>query len=131
MRRYVHPGFLLSRIANPVVVRLGLAPTLTVAGRRSGAARTVPFGGPFEHDGRRYLVSGRGLTDWARNLRASGAGRMRLRGRDERFRAVEVAGTERERVLVAYRAKFGAGVRRYFELLPDDADHPVFRVEAV
>lgn len=129
--RYVHPGFVLARVANPVVVRLGLSPTLTIVGRRSGVEHTIPFGGPFAHDGARYLVSGRGLTDWARNLRAAGAGRMRVGGRDERFRAAEVSGAERDRVLAAYRARFGNAVRRYFELVPDVVDHPVFRIEAI
>ena len=129
--RYVHPGFLLARLANPIVVRLGLSPTLTVAGRRSGLERTIPFGCPFTHDGIRYLVSGRGRTDWALNLRALGIGRMRVGGREERIRAVELTGTERDRVLAAYREKFGGAVRRYFELVPDPADHPVFRIEAI
>ena len=126
----VHPGFFL-RVANPIVVRLGLSPTLTVVGRRSGVERTIPFGGPFVHDGVRYIVAGRGLTDWVRNLRAAGAGRMRVGGRDERFRAVEVDPVERDTVLAAYRARFGSPVRRYFELVPDPADHPVFRIEAI
>lgn len=129
--RYVHPGFVLSRVVNPIVVRLGLSPTLTLAGRRSGVLRTIPFGGPFELHGVRYLVSGRGLTDWVRNLRAAGGGRMRVSGKEIRFRAVEVEGAERESVLAAYRARFGASVRRYFELLPRDAEHPLFRIEAV
>lgn len=131
MRGYIDPGFVLSRVANPLVVWLRLAPTLIVAGRRSGVLRTVPFGGPFEHRGARYLVSGRGLTDWARNLRAAGEGRIRARGKDEPFRAVEVKGAERDTVLAAYRDKFGASVHRYFELLPNADDHPVFRIEAM
>jgi hypothetical protein len=131
MARYIRPGFVLARLANPIVIGLGLSPTLTIAGRRTGVERTIPFGGPFVHGGVRYLVSGRGLTDWARNLRAARRGRMRLDGKEVAFRTVEVDGPERESVLAAYRAKFGGAVRRYFEQLPDAADHPVFRVEVV
>lgn len=127
-RSYVRPGAFMRFVVNPLVRTLGLTATLKIPGRHSGVPRTTPFGGPIDCDGGRYLVSGRGETDWARNLRAAGRGELRVHGRSESFRAQEVVGAERERVLAAYRAKYGTSVRRYFEAIPDAAGHPVFRI---
>ncbi len=128
-RPYIRPGFLMTHIANPVMRRIGLVPTLTVRGRKSGELRTVPLGRPLEVDGLRYLVSGRGDTQWVRNLRAAGRGEFRMHGRSEAFRAVELAGPERDRIVGTYRERLGRSVRRYFEEIPDPADHPVFRMD--
>ena len=127
-RRYTRPGFMVSRVVNPVIMKLGLTPTLAVRGRRSGEWHTVPVM-PIEHEGFRYLVAPRGETQWARNLRAAGAGELRRRRRKEAFRAVEVDGAERERVVAAYRRKVSGLVKAQFERLPDPADHPTFRIE--
>ena len=127
-RHYIRPGFVVSRVVNPVIMKLGLTPTLAVRGRRSGQLRTVPVM-PIEHEGSRYLVAPRGETQWARNLRAAGAGELRRRRRREAFRAVEVDGAERERVVAAYRQKVGGIVKSEFQRLPDPADHPTFRIE--
>jgi deazaflavin-dependent oxidoreductase (nitroreductase family) len=117
-------------LVNPVVLRVGLFPALTVLGRRTGTPHTVPIGGPFEFEGARYLVSGRGNTSWARNLRAAGRGELRMHGRVEPFRAVEVIGLQRDRVMAAYRTALGRSVTGFFARIPDPADHPVFRIEA-
>lgn len=74
---------------NPVLMKVGLVPTLAVRGRRSGEWRTVPVN-MLELDGQRYLVAPRGDTHWARNLRASGRGELRTRRGAEEFDAVEV-----------------------------------------
>jgi len=116
-------------LVNPVVLRVGLFPALTVQGRRSGTPHTVPIGGPFEFEGARYLVSGRGNTAWARNLRAAGWGELRMHGRAEPFHAVEVIGSQRERVIAAYRKALGRSVGSFFARIPDPGDHPVFRIE--
>jgi deazaflavin-dependent oxidoreductase (nitroreductase family) len=129
--RYVRPGFAMSRLVNPIMVRLGLTPVLVVRGRRTGALLEVPMGAPLEVDGGRYLVSGRGETHWARNLRAAGEATLRIRGRTERFRAVELKGEERVRIVEAYRAKLGRSVDRYFAEIPSPADHPVFRIDPI
>jgi deazaflavin-dependent oxidoreductase (nitroreductase family) len=126
---YIRPNPFLGRIVNPIVVRLGLATTLVVRGRKSGQPIRVPMGAPLEFEGQRYLVSGRGETHWARNLRAAGTAVLRRGGRAERFRAVEIDGDARVRVLGAYRAKLGHSVDRYWAELPDPADHPVFRID--
>lgn len=127
-RRYLRPGWLVSRVVNPVLMRLGLIPTLAVRGRTSGEWRTVPVN-VVELDGRRYLVAPRGDTQWARNLRAAGGGELRVRSRREAFWAVEIPGAEKPRVIEAYLARWGYQVKRYFAALPDPGDHPVFRIE--
>lgn len=126
---YVRPGFWLKDVFSPVVARLGLTPVLTVRGRRSGQSRSLPIGEPFVHEGRRYLVSGRGTTHWVRNLRAAGWGELRFHGRTERFQATEIDGAERDAVVAAYRRSLGHSVDGYFAQIPDPADHPVFRME--
>jgi hypothetical protein len=117
-------------LVNPFVLRVGLFPALTVRGRSTGTPHTVPIGGPFEFEGARYLVSGRGNTAWARNLRVAGWGQLRMHGRVEPFRAVEVIGSQRDRVIAAYRTALGRSVTGFFTRIPNPADHPVFRIEA-
>ena len=124
---YLPHGFFLSRVANPLIMRLGLLPTLAVRGRRSGEWRTVPVH-VLELDGERYLVAPRGDTHWARNLRASGEGELRRLGRVERLRATEVPVGQRRPLIDAYLARWGREVKSIFEQLPDPADHPVFRL---
>lgn len=104
---------------------------LSVRGRRSGRVRTVPVA-VLTHEGERYLVSYRGESDWARNLRASGRGRLSQQGRIEEISVVEVPVGERPALLEVYFARYGklptvAGVLR---ALPDPADHPIFRITA-
>ena len=112
---------------NPIVKVIG-APTMTVRGRRSGLPIATPLS-PFEFEGARYLVGGGGETHWARNLRAAGVGRLRAGGKNMDFRAVEIHGAERDRIVTAYRDFMGRRALSYFVALPLPADHPVFRVE--
>jgi deazaflavin-dependent oxidoreductase (nitroreductase family) len=126
---YLRPSAFLSHVVNPIVVRLGLGTRLAVRGRRTGKTIEVPMGAPLELDGRRYLVSGRGATHWVRNLRAAGGGELGARGRRERFKAVEVTGEERDRVLATYRSRLGRSVDDYWAKIPAAEGHPVFRVE--
>ena len=127
---YFRPPFFVRRVFNPIAMRLGISGTqaLSVRGRRSGEIRRVPVI-PVEHDGARYLVSPRGETQWARNLRAAGEGELRRRRRVERFHATEVPADERAPVIAVYRAVAGRAVASFFRALPDPADHPVFRLE--
>ncbi len=128
-RPYIRPGSLLRRLVSPIVVRLGVATTLIVRGRTTGKLLKVPLGAPLELDGTRNLVSGRGNTHWVRNLRAAGEAALRAHGRTERFRAVELDGAERERIVAAYRAMLGRSLDGYFAEIPNPADHPVFRID--
>jgi hypothetical protein len=128
---YIKPNFLLSRVANPVLRRWDRVPALVVRGRSSGRELTVPLGKPLEVDGRGYLVSGRGETHWVRNLRAAGQGAFRIHGRRTPFRATELYGRDRARIVTAYRTKLGKGVEPYFQQIPDPAAHAVFRMDPI
>ena len=84
---------------------------LEVRGRSSGEPRRTPVN-LLELEGERYLVAPRGETQWARNLRVSGEGRLLVGRRSESFTAVELADEEKAPVLRAYlkRWKFEVGV---------------------
>jgi deazaflavin-dependent oxidoreductase (nitroreductase family) len=126
--RYLKPGWLTSRVLNPLLMRLGMIPTLAVRGRTSGEWRTVPVN-VLELDGQRYLVAPRGDTQWVRNLRATGRGELRWRGRVEPFRAIEIPDNEKPRLVEAYLGRWGDQVTGYFKALPNPVDHPVLRIE--
>jgi deazaflavin-dependent oxidoreductase (nitroreductase family) len=130
IRPYMRPDAVMRRLINPLMVRLRIGTTLVVPGRRTGKLIETPLV-PLELDGERYLVSGGGNTQWARNLRAAGRATLRTDGRAEEFRAVELGGAERDRIVAAYRQKLGHRVDRYFDQLPDAADHAAFRVEPI
>lgn len=126
--RFVHHGWLLRRVANPLMVALGNCAVLFVRGRKSGTRLAVPMDPPFEWQGTRYLVSPLGDTHWARNLRAAGAGELRIHRHLEAFRAVELRGAERDAIVTAYGNTITCGCQEYLRKLPDPADHPVFRL---
>lgn len=56
---------------------------------------------------------------------------MRIKGHSEAFQAVEVSGTERDRVIAAFVGMTPKPFRRDFDRSPDSADHPTFRVEPI
>jgi deazaflavin-dependent oxidoreductase (nitroreductase family) len=128
---YLAPNWFTRKVFNPMAMRLGImgTETLTVHGRRSGRPMRVPVI-PVEHDGERYLVSTRGESEWVKNLRAAGGGQLTRRGRTHGFAADEIPVEARPPVIEAYRAKAGREVNRYFDRLPDPADHPIFLVDA-
>lgn len=111
---------------------------LAVRGRSSGEWRTAPVN-VLTVRGRRYLVAPRGTTQWVRNLRAAGAGELRLGRAREAFRAVEVGDAEKPPLLRAYLDKWRFEVDRFFPGLGPEAtdeqlrgaaaDYPVFRLE--
>lgn len=123
--RYARPGWLTRHVVNPAVrrlARLGAAPDglreLRVLGRRSGQVRSVPVN-VLDLDGRRYLVAPRGATEWVRNLRTAGEGELRLGRRVERFRAVELADTDKPPLLREYLRRW----RSQVSSLVGDLDH--------
>src|SRR3954465_12034711 len=98
---YKKPDWFTARVMNPVIkavhrAGIGLAgsKTLAVRGRKSGEWRTNPVN-PFELDGRTYLLSPRGDTQWSRNLRAAGEGELRTGRKARRFSATEVPADQR------------------------------------
>jgi len=123
---YLKPPAFVSKIFNPLAMRLGIggSTALEVPRRRSGTPQRIPVI-PVEIDGVRYVVSTRGESQWVRNLRV--AGRVQLGGRA--YSASEVPLDERGPIIDAYRAKAGRTVVTYFKQLPDAADHPSFRLD--
>lgn len=115
------------RVFDRLLRRAGLTAVLEVPGRRTGKPVRTTLA-PWEVDGTRYLMSQYGLTEWVRNLRAAGGGQLHYKDRTETFRAIEVEGEERDRVIGAFRAKADRFLNRDFDRLPDAADHPTFRV---
>lgn len=129
---YRKPDFLTLRVMQPLFAAIGIAPTLTVRGRKTGKPYTVPVL-PLDYDGKHYLVAPRGNTQWARNLRAVGEAELKVRGRRRRVRAMEIAPAQRKPVVDAYveqyGKKYGGFVAKEFAALPDPADHPVFLLQ--
>lgn len=142
--RYVKPsGF--DAVFNGAVgwlTRIGIplagSRLLSVQGRKSGEWRSTPVN-PLRIDGSRYLISPRGHTQWVRNIRVSGAGRLASGRRVEEFTVVEIADDEKPPILRAYLKAWAWEVGRFFENVdassPDERlreiapDFPVFRVE--
>ncbi|MFF2085529.1 nitroreductase family deazaflavin-dependent oxidoreductase [Nocardia sp. NPDC058176] len=94
---------------------------LAVRGRKSGEWRTTLVNVMTAADGERYLVAPRGHTQWVRNLRAAGAGELRLGRKTETFTATEVADADKVPLLRLYLEKWGWEVGKFFEGITKDA----------
>jgi deazaflavin-dependent oxidoreductase (nitroreductase family) len=143
--RYLRPGWFTKNVFNRIVAgltRLGVSVlgsrVLEVRGRTSGEPRRVPVN-LLTLDGRRYLVSPRGETQWVRNLRASGGeGALLLGRRREPFTADELGDDEKPPVLRAYLKRWKAEIGVFFRGVDADAPdedlrriapgYPVFRL---
>lgn len=138
------PGWFTKNVFNrllSLLMGLGLSVwgsrVLEVRGRKSGEPRRTPVN-LLELDGTRYLVAPRGETQWVRNLRAAGEGRLLLGRRGEQFSASEVGEEEKVPILRAYLKRWKAEVGVFFDGVgPDSTDeqlraeaakHPVFRL---
>jgi deazaflavin-dependent oxidoreductase (nitroreductase family) len=106
--RYLEPDWFTRRVLNPVVKRLtGLgvdvwgSRVLEVRGRKTGEWRSVPVN-LLTLDGIQYLVAPRGQTQWVRNLRAAGQGRLRLGRTVTAFTATELTDDQKPVVLGPY-----------------------------
>jgi deazaflavin-dependent oxidoreductase (nitroreductase family) len=104
---YRKPPWWLRYIGNRFSPRNAkLVARLSVPGRTSGQWRTTPVV-VLHHDGERYLVAPGGQTEWARNLRAAGRGRLIRGDRVEEFVAEELQPRDRPPVLAAYLDRYG------------------------
>jgi deazaflavin-dependent oxidoreductase (nitroreductase family) len=143
--RYVRPSG-IDAVFNGAVgwlTKIGLplagSRVLSVRGRTSGEWRSTPVN-PLRVGGERYLVSPRGHTQWVRNIRVSGEGRLASGRRTEQFRADEVADEEKPPILRAYLKVWAWEVGRFFENVDASSsderlreiapDFPVFRIVA-
>ena len=141
--RYVRPSG-VDAIFNGAVgwfTKIGLplagSRVLSVRGRTTGEWRSTPVN-PLRVDGERYLVSPRGHTQWVRNIRVSGEGRLSSGRRTEDFRVTELADDEKPPILRSYLKAWAWEVGRFFENVdagsPDERlreiapDFPVFRI---
>jgi deazaflavin-dependent oxidoreductase (nitroreductase family) len=132
---YKKPGWFNTHVFNPLIEathRFGLSPagsqTLAVRGRKSGEFRTNPVN-PFELDGRTYLFSPRGTTQWVRNLRAAdGEGELRRGRRVRRFHATEVPDTEKLPLLRLYMDKWAWEVKGFMGIDADASDEELQRI---
>ncbi|HVC06159.1 MAG TPA: nitroreductase/quinone reductase family protein [Solirubrobacterales bacterium] len=142
--RFQEPGWFTKNVFNPIVAGLsrhGLSlagsRVLEVKGRKSGEWRRTPVN-PLSFEGKRYLVAPRGVTQWVRNMRVSGGGRLVGRGVEE-FTVTELADEEKPALLRAYLEKWKWEVGAFFdgvgpdssdkELLRIAAERPVFRID--
>jgi deazaflavin-dependent oxidoreductase (nitroreductase family) len=143
---YQRPGWFTTHVFNravAVLTRVGLSVAgsrvLEIRGRKTGEPRQTPVN-LLTVNGTRYLVAPRGHTQWVRNLRARGEGRLLLGRHAERFTAVELADDEKLSILRAYLKRWKWEVGTFFGGVgPDSADdelrriapdHPVFRIGA-
>jgi deazaflavin-dependent oxidoreductase (nitroreductase family) len=143
-QRYIRPNWFTAHVFNPLVAWLtqrGISVygsrVLAIRGRRSGEWRTVPVN-LLVFRGQRYLVAPRGVTDWVRNIRASGAGELRVGSRAEPIQVTEVPDAEKPEVLRHYLRKWAWEVGAFFEGVGADApdpeiariapNHPIFRI---
>ncbi len=144
--RFQEPGWFTKHVFNRLVAlltKLGLSVAgsrvLEVRGRKSGEWRRTPVN-LLAHEGERYLIAPRGNTQWVRNIRVSGGGRLVLGRRTEDFKATEVGEDEKPALLRAYLEKWKWEVGAFFDGVGPDAsdqelrricpNHPAFRITA-
>jgi deazaflavin-dependent oxidoreductase (nitroreductase family) len=142
--RYLAPDAFTRHVFNPLVAaltRLGVSVwgsrVLAVRGRSTGETRTTPVN-VLTHEGERYLVAPRGVTQWVRNVRVAGECELRVGRRTERVRLEELADHDKPEVLRAYLRRWNWEVGKFFDGVGPDASrdellaaapgHPVFRI---
>jgi len=141
---YRAPGWATRRVFNPMMgglVKVGLsvkgAAVLSVRGRTTGEWHSTPVN-PLTFDGEQFLVAPRGETQWVRNLRVAGSGKLRNGRREREFEAVEIADADKLEILRAYLKEWAWEVGQFFDGIGADATdeelvaitprHPIFRV---
>ena len=141
---YKRPGWFTKNVFNRLVALLtrgGISVmgsrVLEVPGRKTGEPRRTPVN-LLDFEGARYLVAPRGHTQWVRNLRASGRGRLWLGRRSEPFIATELGDDEKPPLLRAYLRRWKWEVGAFFGGVGPDSsdeelrgiapDHPAFKL---
>jgi deazaflavin-dependent oxidoreductase (nitroreductase family) len=143
---YQAPGRITRRIFNPLIsglVKLGVsakgAGVLSIRGRTTGEWRSTPVN-PLTFEGEQYLVAPRGETQWVRNLRVAGAGRLQRGRHTNDFTAIEIDDAAKTTVLRAYLQEWAWEVGTFFDGVGADSSdeqlaaiaprHPIFRITA-
>lgn len=144
MAHFKEPGWFTKNVFNRGVAALTRAGVsvagsrvLEVRGRKSGEPRRTPVN-LLTLDGVRYLVAPRGHTQWVRNLRAQGSGRLLVGRRAQAFTAEELADADKLPILRAYLKRWAWETGAFFDGVKADSpeqdlrkiapDHPVFRI---
>lgn len=102
---------------------------LRVRGRTSGELRTVVIN-LLTVDGRDYVVSPRGNTQWARNARAAGEVETGPRWRRRRVRVIEVADGDKPNLLERYLDRWFWEVKGHTGGLTPDSSTEELRAAA-
>ncbi|MGE3073694.1 MAG: nitroreductase/quinone reductase family protein [Dehalococcoidia bacterium] len=132
---YKKPGIMV-RVMNGALglaVKLGMSPQganlLTVRGRKSGKNMTTPVN-PMMFEGAQYLVSPRGNTHWARNIRASHEGTLRLGRKKRPIRILEeLADDAKPPILLAYLDRWAGVTKDHFGIpWPNPSEADITRV---
>ncbi|OCB36005.1 hypothetical protein A5676_22945 [Mycobacterium malmoense] len=133
--RYQEPGR-AARAANALIrwlAELGVSiagtHALRVRGRTSGKMRAVVVN-LLTVDGTDYLVSPRGNTQWARNVRAAGVVETGPRWRRRHARASEVADADKPELLRRYLDRWYWQVKDYISGLTPQSTEDQFRAVA-
>ncbi len=110
---------------------------LSVRGRKTGEWRSTPVN-LLSYQGRQYLVSPRGHTQWVRNMRVSGGGELRVGRRVESFTARELPDEQKPELLREYLRRWKFEVGMFFDGIGPDAPdaklleiapgYPVFQI---
>jgi deazaflavin-dependent oxidoreductase (nitroreductase family) len=126
--RYVPLFNPITRFLLRAGVPLGFNGLLTIRGRKTGIPRTTPIA-IIDVDGRRWVWSPWGESQWVRNLRAAGRATVTKRGQEDEVRASELDPTER---IAFFRDIAGPVARRipfgyWFIRIVDgtDLNHPM------
>jgi deazaflavin-dependent oxidoreductase (nitroreductase family) len=153
-RSYRRPSRLRVHVLDPLarfMIRRGVVPG--GGGQEGSGLRVIEVRGPrtgrwYQRpvavatvEGRRYIVSLWGESQWARNLRAGAAARLRLGSRIEPIKGQELVDAEEKAAIVlAIGRQYPFFARGYFKVDPkqmtlDQARelatrYPVFRIEA-
>jgi deazaflavin-dependent oxidoreductase (nitroreductase family) len=153
-RSYTQPTWVRVHLWDPLarfMIRRGMTPggesadgsgmrVLAVRGRKSGRLYQRPVA-VAAVEGRRYIVSLWGESQWARNLRADPSAQLQLGRRAEAVEAHELEGMEEKAdVLLAIARQYLSFARGYFKVDPKTvtleqarelaARYPVFSIEA-
>jgi deazaflavin-dependent oxidoreductase (nitroreductase family) len=119
---YRKPGAVTRRALNPLLalaMRMGISiwgsRVLEVRGRKSGEVRRTPVN-LLTYEGQEYLVSPRGDSQWARNVRADEGRLVLVLGRRHEQRvATELSDDEKPPVLRAYLKRWKMEVGVFFD----------------
>jgi deazaflavin-dependent oxidoreductase (nitroreductase family) len=120
--RVARAGNVLIRSLAELGISIAGTRALRVRGRKTGKSRTVVIN-LLTVDGVDYVVSPRGNTQWARNVRAAGFVEIGPRWRRRRAEIDEVGDDAKPEILRRYLARWYWQVKNYVAgLTPDSGD---------